>query len=81
MIYSDYLLDICEGGNHRWSEMDISTSYRSIGNVTIIKCINCLAVKVIQKVEQFDGKECIGQKITTTIVEPKEDGILKLYES
>jgi len=79
MIYSDYLLDICEDGNHRWSEMDVTTSCRSIGNVIIIKCINCLSVKVIQKVEQFDGKECIGQKTTITIVEPKEDSLFEKY--
>lgn len=80
MIYSNNYLDVCENGNHRWSEMDISTAYRSIGEITIIKCINCLAVKVIQKVEQFNGKECTGQKTTITIVEPKEDGIFEPYK-
>ena len=80
MIYNNNNLDSCENGNHKWSTMDRWFSVRGIGERTVIGCLNCLAVKIIQKVDQFDGKECIGYKVTTTIVEPRDDGIFEAYE-
>lgn len=77
MIYSNDFIDVCEG-EHRWSK-DEHRTIQSIGEIIIIRCLNCLSLKIIQKAEQYNGKKCIGIKVSTTIVEPKEDSIFEEY--
>ncbi len=48
------------GNNHKWAPLPVYSSSRSIGRVSLMRCNNCLTVKVIQ------------QRVGYTIQEPIE---------
>jgi len=71
MIYSNHLIDICDQSDHKWSGNAVIYSARKIGELAVYQCNNCMTIKVVQRVVQFNGTKCLEDKVTTTIVEPK----------